>query len=226
MKRIDTILFDWDGTLMDSAQEAFRAMNGAFRDLGVQLERAAYEKVYSPNWYKMYEALNLPKEKWLIADELWIRHYEKGASCLVPGGYDTVWELFRRGYDLGIVSSGSKVRVKSELSAFDLAQAFRIVLCNEDTLNKKPHPEVLETAMSRMNKTRDVCSYVGDSPEDVEMGKHAKVLTAGIRSGYPSRKRILSANPDLYLESIVELLDFFKDRPKENLNPPICKPQE
>jgi HAD superfamily hydrolase (TIGR01509 family) len=210
MKRIDTILFDWDGTLVDSAQIAFDAMRDALGDLGILLESDIYKEFYSPNWYRMYEAFGLQSEKWQIADALWLQYYERKRACLVEGGYRTVWELRHRGYELGIVSSGSDIRIRRELNEFGLEQAFNIVLCNEDILNKKPHPEGLERAMEHLNKKPDVCTYIGDSPEDVEMGKRAKVLTAGVRSGYPCGEKMLSANPDIYMESIGELLDYFK----------------
>ena len=210
MKQIDAILFDWDGTLVDSAQMAFYAMKNALGNLGILLERGAYERVFSPNWYRMYEAFGLERDKWRAADELWLKHYGKGSPCLVPAAYSTVWQLSHRGYDLGIVSSGSSIRVKHELKKFGIDEAFRVVLCNEDTQNKKPHPEALEMAMVRIDKKRHACSYVGDCPEDVEMGKRARVLTAGVRSKYPSSRNLRSAGPDLYLESIEELLDYFR----------------
>jgi len=56
---IDTILFDWDGTLIDTADAAFDAFRKALLDLSVPLEYETYVRIYSPNWYSMYEALAL-----------------------------------------------------------------------------------------------------------------------------------------------------------------------
>ena len=72
--RITTLLFDWDGTLFDSARAGFLAFQKTFDDLGINFTQEFYEARYSPNWYAMYEALNLPKEKWQATDELWLEH--------------------------------------------------------------------------------------------------------------------------------------------------------
>ena len=220
MDFIDTILFDWDGTLVDSAQSAFDAFRKAFCDLGIPVEYELYERVYSPNWYSIYQALHLPREKWQAADDLWIQHYGQKVSGLVQGGAHVLDELRRRHYDLGIVTSGSRSRIFREISALDLSGIFQIVVCNEDVLNKKPHPEGLETAMVRMNKRAEVCCYVGDSPDDIEMGRRAKIRTVGIRGRYPSSKKLDSANPNYCLESITQLLDCFKKATVHGTNYP------
>jgi beta-phosphoglucomutase-like phosphatase (HAD superfamily) len=58
--RINTLFFDWDGTLVDSEVAGRAAFRLAFRDLGVVFDEKIYEASYSPNWYATYEALNLP----------------------------------------------------------------------------------------------------------------------------------------------------------------------
>jgi HAD superfamily hydrolase (TIGR01549 family) len=206
---ITTILFDWDGTLMDSARMGFIAFTKMFEDMGLHFDLQVYESLYSPNWYSMYETLGLPKERWQQADELWIRHYGEETPSLVEGGRQTIDELCRRGYSLGVVSSGSESRVRREIKELDLTATFQAVICNEDTVNKKPHPEGLLRAMQAMRKAPEVCSYVGDSPEDIEMGKQARLLTVGVRSAYPGSKRLLSAQPDIYVEAIHEILNHF-----------------
>ena len=207
---ISTILFDWDGTLVDSAVSGFEAFRQAFRDLGMSIEYEVYEQVYSPNWYAMYETLRLPHDRWQKADELWMQRYSREQTALVEGARHTLNELDRRNYCLGIVTSGSHFRVKREIDDLGLTKIFGVVVCGEDIANRKPHPEGLETAMQRMNASPVACSYIGDCPEDIEMGKRAHLLTVGIPSPFPSSKRLLNANPDLYIESIVQLLEHFK----------------
>jgi phosphoglycolate phosphatase-like HAD superfamily hydrolase len=90
-----------------------------------------------------------------------------------------------------------------------MTSMFQVVVCNDDTVNKKPHPEGLERAMQAMRKGPESCSYVGDSPEDIEMGKRARMLAVGVPSAYPGSKRLQSAQPDIYVESIVEILQHF-----------------
>ena len=90
-----------------------------------------------------------------------------------------------------------------------LSDAFAVIVCNEDIVNKKPHPEGLLKAMTKMNVAASQCAYIGDAPEDIEMGSRGNVMTIGVRSNYPSSARVLNANPDLYLERLSELVDHF-----------------
>ena len=64
MESISALLFDWDGTLVDSAQLGLVAYEKSFAELGVPFDHEAYRAVYSPNWLTVYEGLGLPKEHW------------------------------------------------------------------------------------------------------------------------------------------------------------------
>jgi HAD superfamily hydrolase (TIGR01509 family) len=211
---ISTLLFDWDGTLADSAHLGLAAFQKTFAELGVDFSLDIYEAAYSPNWYTTYEALGLPKEKWQLADDLWRVHYEKQTAQLVEGAADTLLALHRKGYRLGVVTSGHENRVRREIDQSALTEVFEAVVCNEHTTNKKPHPEGLEVALQRLNSRRAEAAYVGDAPEDVEMGKRANILTVGLRSNYPSSTRLLSSAPDIYLESISGLSSHFPGAPE------------
>ena len=206
---ITTLLFDWDGTLFDSASAGFVAFQKTFADLGIGFTRDFYDARYSPNWYAMYEALHLPKDNWQAADELWLQHYGEQPPKLVDGAEATIRELRQRGYRLGIVTSGTHRRVSREIEQLGLRSTFEAVICNEHIVNKKPHPEGLEKAMTLLASPRETCSYVGDAPEDVQMGKSARVLTVGVRSSYPTSRLLLNEQPDIHLESIAELLIHF-----------------
>ena len=205
----NTLLFDWDGTLVDSAQLGLAAFEQSFAVLGVGFDREIYQAVYSPNWYAVYEAMGLPKEKWQLADDLWVQHYGQQTAQPVAGAQETITGLKQKGYRLGVVSSGSECRVGREIRELGLENFFETVVCNEQMENKKPHPEGLETAMRSLGCSSEVSCYVGDSPEDIEMGKRAGMLTVGVRSDYPTSWKLKSRQPDILIESLTELLHHF-----------------
>ena len=207
---ITTLLFDWDGTVVDSHELGLTAFEQSFAALGVAFDHELYRSVYSPNWYSVYEAMGMPKEKWQQADELWIQLYGEQIAQPVAGAKETIHELSRRGYRLGVVSSGSECRVGREVNELGLSGVFEIVVCNEQMENKKPHPEGLETAMQALRCSREVACYVGDSPEDIEMGRRANMMTVGVRSSYPTSWKLESQRPDIFLKSFNELLDHFR----------------
>src|SRR6185295_331557 len=210
MNSIKALLFDWDGTLVDSAHLGLVAFEKTFDELGVPFAHAVYEAKYSPNWYSTYEALGLPKELWQVADDLWIRHYGEQSAALIEGVGETLLALHGKGYQLGVVTSGSRSRVCREVKQSVLRDVFAVIICNEDIVNKKPDPEGLVLAIRSMDADPSHCAYVGDAPEDIEMGRRGKVMTIGVRSAYPSSARLLSANPDLYLERLSDLVNIFR----------------
>jgi HAD superfamily hydrolase (TIGR01509 family) len=206
---ITTLLFDWDGTIVDSHQLGLTAFEQSFAALGLNFDHEIYEQAYSPNWYSVYEAMGVPKDKWQLADDLWVENYGEQTAQLVAGAHSTIKKLHDAGYQLGVVSSGSECRVGRELLELGLSQMFSVVVCNEQMENKKPHPEGIQTAMRLIGRTPADCCYVGDSPEDMEMGRSAGLLTVGVRSSYPTSWKIKAQKPDIYLESFCELANHF-----------------
>ena len=208
-RSINVLLFDWDGTLADSEQLGRAAFDKCFAELGVSFSNEIYERFYSPNWYRIYEALGLPRESWPRADQLWRYHYEQQTAKLINGAAETLLDLSRKGYRLGVVTSGNEDRVAHEIDDAALPQVFQVMVCAEHITHQKPHPEGLDIALRRLGCSAAQAAYVGDTPEDIQMGKRAGVLTIGVRSTYPSSFRLASCNPDLYLSSITELKDHF-----------------
>jgi len=210
--QITTLIFDWDGTLADSAHLGLIAFQKTFADLGFAFPLEIYEAHYSPNWYSTYQALSLPRELWEKADALWLQHYGEQPAVLIDGVGETLSTLHANGYRLGVVTSGSESRVSREIEISVLKGLLDVIVCYEHVVNKKPHPEGLMLALKRLNSRAAETAYFGDTPEDIEMGKRGGVLTVGVRSNYPSSARLLSAEPDVYVENIVELTNYFTDQ--------------
>jgi HAD superfamily hydrolase (TIGR01509 family) len=206
---ISTILFDWDGTLVDSAELGLVAYEKSFAALGVPFDHEAYCAVYSPNWLTVYEGLGLPKEHWQRADELWTQHYDAQSAKLIKGAGETVAEIRQKGYRLGVVSSGNAGRVNREIKDLGMAGFFEVVICHEQIRNRKPHPEGIEIALQQLRVAATQTAYVGDSPEDIQMGKSANVTTVGVLSTYPTSWKLQTSEPDIYLESFADLTKHF-----------------
>ena len=207
--QVNTLVFDWDGTLVDSAQLGLTAFQRTFAELGHEFALDIYEAHYSPNWYSTYTALRLPSDLWERADALWLQHYGEQSAELIEGVAETLSALHTSGFRLGVVTSGSESRVTREIDVSTLKGLLDVVICNEHIVNKKPHPEGLELALNRLKSRPEETAYVGDAPEDIEMGRRGSVMTIGVKSNYPSSRRLVDSNPDLYLERIVELVEFF-----------------
>jgi HAD superfamily hydrolase (TIGR01509 family) len=207
MARVDgrsAVLFDWDGTLVDSAERTFRCYARVFAVFGIEFDRADFELTYSPDWYRTYAAIGLPEESWAEADARWIACYETESSELVPGARRALERLAARGVTLGLVSSGDATRVRTELAALALEPLFKVAVCGGETARRKPHPEPLLVALERIKAAPAECAYVGDSPEDVAMAQAAGAFAIGIPGGFPNRDALVASAPDLLAPTLDE----------------------
>ena len=198
------MLFDWDGTLLDSYDADSRAYLAMFRALGIHWTLADLERHYSPNWHRVYRAARLPRARWDDADRLWSAAYAKENPRLLPSARSVLRALSRQ-FRLGIVTSGNRRRVRGQLRTFELTGYFSACVFAEDTAKRKPHPAPLKLALAKLRVSRDDSVYVGDTPEDMEMAARAGVRAIGVRGPFPSARRLRAANPDALLNSIREL---------------------
>lgn len=201
---IQGVLFDWDGTLLNSYQADSAAYLAMFREMGISWGLEDLARHYSPNWYRVYRAAKLPRASWDDADRLWRRHYAKHSPRLLAGVRTVLARVSRR-HLLGLVTSGDRDRVARQLRAFRLTRLFAARVCSGDTTHKKPHPAPLRLALQQMGLKPSACVYVGDSPEDLEMARRAGVRAIAVLGPFPTEKRLRAARPAILLDSIMEL---------------------
>jgi HAD superfamily hydrolase (TIGR01509 family) len=202
--RIAGVLFDWDGTLIDSYHADSQAYLGMFRELGLGWGLKELETHYSPDWYVVYRAAGIPEEQWNKADGLWRTHYAKHASKLVPGARRVLKQLAGR-HTLGLVTSGDRDRVTRQLRAFALTRTFRVRVCGGDTVEKKPDPAPLRMALLKVKLEPKECIYVGDTPEDLQMARAAGMRAVAVLGPFPTEKRLRAAKPEFLLEKLQDL---------------------
>jgi phosphoglycolate phosphatase len=208
-KKLDGVLFDWDGTLVDSYAADSAAYLAMFREMGIPWGLKELARHYSPNWYRVYRAAKLPRARWDDADRAWRAQYAKHSPQLIAGARQ-VLERLGRLHHLGLVTSGDRDRVMRQLREFRLTQVFGARVCSGDTPEKKPHPAPLRLALRQLSLKPSACVYVGDSPEDLEMAKRAGVRAIAVLGPFPTEKRLRAARPDFLLESIRQLPEALK----------------
>lgn len=203
------VLFDWDGTLVDSAEKSYRAYVRVFSAYGIGYDHVEFERTYCPDWYRTYEMIGLQREAWAEADARWLAEYAAEPSLLVPGARGALERLAAAGLVQGIVSSGDPVRVRAEVESLGLAGFFSTLVCGGETVHRKPHPEPLLVALERLAVPPAHSAYLGDSPEDVAMALAAGSYAVGIPGGFPNRRALEAARPHLLasdLDSAVSAL--------------------
>jgi HAD superfamily hydrolase (TIGR01549 family) len=201
---IQGVLFDWDGTLLNSYRADSAAYLAMFRAMGIPWGLKELALHYSPNWYRVYRAAGLPRARWGEADCVWRKQYANHRPQLLTGAKRVLNHL-AQGHQLGLVTSGDRNRVLRQLRDFGLTRLFAARVCSDDTRRRKPHPAPLRLALQQMCLEPSVCVYVGDSPEDLEMARRANVRAIAVLGAFPTEKRLRAAKPDLLLESICDL---------------------
>jgi HAD superfamily hydrolase (TIGR01509 family) len=202
--RLRAVLFDWDGTLLDSYDADSAAYLAAFQEMDIPFTLEDLARHYSPNGHAVYRAAKLPRSRWDDANRAWRKQYASHRPQLVAGARRVLSQIARR-HELGLVTSGDRDRVHKQLRQFGLTRLFSARVCGGDTVRKKPHPAPLRLALRQMCLRPEACVYVGDSAHDLEMARRAGVRAIAVLGRFPTEKSIRAAQPDILLESISEL---------------------
>src|ERR1700747_1753978 len=121
--QIRGVLFDWDGTLLNSYHADSSAYLAMFREMGISWTLDDLALHYSPNWYRVYRAAKLPRARWDDADRAWRKQYAMHRPKLMPGAL-RVLKLLGARHQLGVVTSGDRDRVVRQLRLFQLTKLF------------------------------------------------------------------------------------------------------
>lgn len=208
-KSIKICVFDWDGTLLNSKEATIQAYKVIFSEAGIPLCLDDVFKFYSPNWYRTYKALGLPEELFEWADNRWLEIYRDYPRNLIEGAIDVLTWLKEKGFLLALLTAANRNRLEDELKNFNLQKFFSKVFCMEDFKTRKPDPLPLISLINELNVSPKNTAYIGDSPEDIEMGRRAGVFTIGIQGPYVSRETLKASNPSIFLENLKSLKQIF-----------------
>jgi HAD superfamily hydrolase (TIGR01549 family) len=146
---------------------------------GIEMTPELYKEIYTPNWFAMYEALGISEEQFAEADRLWLAEVARHEQALFPG-VPSLLERLSASYRLGLVTAGSGARVRRDLAAAGIGDAFEVIVTADDITQPKPDPQGLQIALQRMDLAPQEALYVGDAREDYQMAEAAGVPFIGI----------------------------------------------
>jgi len=198
---LKAILFDLDGTLLDSFAPHYQAFRATLGRFGIRLTKRRFLECYSPDWRETYRAMGLPRESWDQASVYWREHVRKHPPRLLPGVTRTLRRL-KKNLRLGIVTGGSKKRVMGDLRRTKIRPFFDTVVCADDVVHRKPSPQGLHIALRALQTKLRQAIYVGDTDADYEMARKARVPFIGIKSPFMRRR---ARTPYRMLNSVSEL---------------------
>lgn len=205
------VLFDIDGTLIDSWDFIFGAVKHALKKHGHTISEEVMVSAMGGRSLLDYYKFLLPKADWeAIAkshDEFQQDKFDLGKPF--KNARRILKKLKLQGYLMGAVSNRTRESLKITLDRAEFSQYFEIIVSAEDVANPKPHPEHVQAALAFL-KVEPINSFlIGDTQHDIEAGKKAGVKTIGVTYGFLG-KDIKNHNPDFVIDDLEEILKVLK----------------
>lgn len=221
VKELQAVMFDLDGTLIDSIPVYLRIAAAMLERVG--LPEAPREAVAA----MLKEGLSgfhhlIPSEMSHRKDELMEACFRAGkeiatrlypdAVPLIPGVQDLFHRLKAAGVCIGIVSSSQKEYIERKLyplKAAGIDSLVDSVIVIEDTSLMKPSPEPVAACVRRLGVEEERSLFVGDTDVDILAGKRAGTFTVGVLTGVDDYETLLEQRPDMILQGVSELIPLF-----------------
>jgi len=203
------VLFDLDGTLIDSVPLIVASMQHAFAGR----ERAPTEKEWvaligTPleamirRWGEDEADVALLRERY--KEHQWAHHDSMVRAF--PGVPEVLDALASRGVRMAVVTSKLESSARRSLEFLGLVRYFEAVVGLESTVRHKPDPEPVRHALARLDAVADAAAFVGDSPHDVVAGNAAGVATVAALWGPFTRDELAPAHPRAWAARVSDLL--------------------
>jgi 3-amino-5-hydroxybenzoic acid synthesis related protein len=203
---IRAVLFDLDGTLVDSYGLIAEAFQHACRTvMGREITEAELLTDWGAPAPARFSRIDPERVQELV--DAYTSYYEVHLRRvrLFPGVRETLEDLAARGCRMAIVTSKGRGRARQTLQALDLARFFAAVVDAQDIQAPKPSPDAILVALGRLESRPEEALMVGDSLLDIEAARAAGVRSAAAMWGTPEADALRAARPDYELESPVEV---------------------
>ncbi|PLZ02483.1 HAD family hydrolase [Burkholderia sp. WAC0059] len=213
-QQFDLIVFDWDGTLMDSTAHITRSIQAACRDLSLPVpDDAAASYVIGLG---LREALQIAAPTLDSADyprlvERYRVHYllKDQQIELFDGVRDMLVELREAGYLLGVATGKSRVGLNRALDQAHLTSVFDGTRCADETFSK-PHPAMLQELTRELGQDPSRTVMIGDTTHDLQMAINAGVAGIGVTYGAHPSDSLAALSPRFVAPSVSALLDWLR----------------
>ena len=207
---IKGVVFDFDGTIVDSMKMVFDVLNESLKKkslpsievelLGRMAGLPLIEIISTKAKISASAAKEIEKDVFKAYTS-----FCRSSCQLLPHVESTLKALKSKRIKLGLLTTTPSKPLKAVAEKFSLEDYFDIMLAKEDAKNK-PNPEGLERIIKKFGIKKDECIFVGDSPIDILTGKAAGVKTIAVTTGIATVEQLQAVNPDAIIANLEKLL--------------------
>lgn len=214
-KQFDLIVFDWDGTLMDSTATIVSSIQAAARDLGLPVpDNRAASYVIGLGLQDAMEAVlpELDPRMYPRMVERYRYHYlsQDQELTLFDGAREMLEDLASQAYFLAVATGKSRVGLNRALDTVGLMSLFDATRCADETFSK-PHPAMLQELTRELGQDMKRTVMIGDTTHDLQMASNAGAAAIGVHYGAHPEQELTALSPQFGANSIAELHAWLND---------------
>lgn len=208
-KTFELIVFDWDGTLMDSAAAIASAIRAAAMDLGLDPPSEARARHVIGLGLEDALAQAMPQlepQRYGEISERYRYHYlaqDQGLS-LFSGALELLEELSNAGHMLAIATGKSRLGLDRALEVSGVGSFFHGTRCADECFSK-PHPQMLDELIAEFGTRPETTLMIGDTTHDLQMARNAGVAALAVSYGAHPRQVLEAESPLLCANSVIDL---------------------
>ncbi len=208
-KQFDLIVFDWDGTLMDSTAVIVNCIQAAAKDLGLPIpDKKAASHVIGLSLQNAMEVAmpGIDPKYYPRVIERYRHHYlnQDGGLILFDGVREMLSDLSQQGYFLAVATGKSRVGLNRALDASKLLSLFDATRCADETFSK-PHPAMLQELTRELGQDMKRTVMIGDTTHDLLLAQNAGASGVAVHYGAHTPAELQALNPLYAANSVSEL---------------------
>lgn len=210
--KFELLVFDWDGTLMDSAAAIAESLQAACAELGVPVpgtQQARYVIGLGLTDALAHAVPDLPQAQYPRLLELYRRHFllRDRDTTLFPGAAEMIRELRDHGFLLAVATGKSRRGLDRALGETGLAGCFDTTRCADEGFSK-PHPGMLQAVMDTLAAAPEATVMIGDTTHDLEMADAAGVAAVAVTYGAHEAAALSTRQPLAVLDDLQGLREW------------------
>ena len=210
-QQIELVIFDWDGTLIDSQANIVQCLQWMIRDC--DLPERNEDELSNIIGLGLYEALNTlfpesdPQDYPQMVDRYRYHFFSSDPSVPFPGAKEVLSHLSNNDYLLAVATGKGRRGLDKALDNTGFGQWFHATRCADET-RSKPHPQMLEEILDELGIEPQRAVMIGDTEYDLQMAKNAGVHGIGVSYGVHDNERLQQCEPVAIIDEIGALLNW------------------